>query len=81
MEIKRNEMKMYYKRQDLENSYFNKKKLIVTDNIYVIVAVLGLDGKTFACNVYQDNRLVNVKCFYSVGCFNDFVKWQRWISQ
>lgn len=80
MEIKKNEMKMYYKHNDLVNSYFNKKKLIVTNDIYIIVTILGLDGKTFACNVYENDKLVNVKCFYSVGCFNDFVKWQRWLN-
>lgn len=75
--------KMYYKYEDLVSSFNNLDKIVITEKITGVVMLLGCDGKSFCIRLTEikgKDKNYYEKCFYSIGTFNDFVKWQRWIN-
>ena len=80
MNIKKQDLKMYYKMLDITKSYFDSRKLMITNDMYAIVNILGFDRKSFAVCIFENDKKSRFECFKNIEHFNDFVKYERWLN-
>lgn len=91
MNIKKNESKMYYKKDDIIKAQENKKPIIIDENTRVYIECIQFNSTgsdplniKFCGDVISKTDTIfpssEFKMFYSIQDFNNFVRWQRWLN-